>query len=383
LGKRLGIFAAHVTDPQENDAPEQGADAPDKGADTAGARLAARKAAKAARKAAKRGRGADQVEAEALKRATVAADWAQTHRRTILIGIGVLAVGLVGFWGYMHHVQTTGQAASSALWGAVETADAEIRVGDAPPADADDEEKTFATVTARAEAALEAYRKVNRDHGGTLSASWATLGEASALYELGKWAEARDKFERAYRQVGADDIAITWAALEGIVFTYEAEEKWDDALGKLEELGQASGGRFKDFADYHRARIQMAKGDTTAAKETLQTLLERLRSPENAKEVGQLSGLMSSAEVRLGEIDPSTMTRRAPGGLPPGFGPPGFGVPPGMGGPPGGGFGGTSEDVQRQIQELLQKMGQGGGPGAPGAPGAPAAPSGGGAPEGP
>jgi hypothetical protein len=356
-----------ATDEQENPTHDaEDASAPERPADTPGARLAARKAAKAARKAAQRGRSADQVEADALKRATIATDWAHKHRQAILIGIGTLVVAVGAAWAYAHHTQTAARTASDALWAAVETVRSEIRAGGADEA-TDSSEKSFESASARTEAALEAYRDVEKKHPGTPPAAWAALGVASALFDQGKWAEARAGFEKVISDSGDQDVAIVWAALEGIVFTYEAEENWDGALSKLEELSQSGSGRFKDFADYHAARIHMAKGDATKAKETLRALIDRIRDPENAAKVGQLGSLASAAELRLGELDPSTVSAR-PSAMP------GFGMP-GMQGMPG--MGGTSEEVQRQIQELLQKMGQeAGGAGGAGAPGAPSAPEG-------
>src|SRR5690606_26959012 len=169
----------------------KGAKARSKDGMTAGARLAAAKAAKAARKAAKRGKEkkeqdpvAQMRESELAKKAQEAGSWA-AENRSIVLAAAVLLVVAVGAWiGWTQYSQSQAQAAGALLRDAIEIAQAEI----VPEAEGDDaaesDAPTFPTEQARAEAALEAYRRVLTEYGGSDAAVWARLGEADALATL-------------------------------------------------------------------------------------------------------------------------------------------------------------------------------------------------------
>ncbi len=319
--------------------------------ETAGQRLAAAKAAKAARKAAKRGRQAEVVETKALKRAEVAGEWARSNRRTLIVAMVVIGAVVAGATGWSIHQEEKAQEASAVLWDAVETARAQI-LPEGEGADPDADRPTYPTGEARAERAAERYAKVVEQYPDTAAATWARLGQGNALFDLGKHEEAREAYEKALAE-GGDDPIVAWRALEGIAFTYEANEQWDEAIERFGELGELEGQRWTDIADYHRARMHLAKGDEARAKETLRGLVERLRGER--EDEPDLEYVLFQAELRLSALDSSLVPRQQapfPGGA-------GFG---GQGGGPGGDI---SPEQLQQILERLQKQGVGGA-GAPG-----------------
>ena len=332
---------------------------------TPGQRLAAAKAAKAARKAAKRGRTQELTEDKVEKQAAKASEWAHENRRTIYMAVGAVVVGVVGALAWSSYQSSNNAAASEQLWAAVETAQAEI--GEGQPED--DDAERFATSAARAEKAVERYRTVLADHSGSAPAIWARLGEATALYEQGEMEEARAAFEKALTEAG-DDPIVAWRAIEGIGFTYEATESWDEAISHFQELAELDGGTFRDIANYHLGRMHLAKGDDVRAKEILRELVTSLQDQQADGPV--LPYVLAQAEARLMRLDPSLVpaSRR------------GMGSSPGMG-PAGAGAGGPGDLSPEQIQELLQRLQsqQGGAP--PGMPAMPRPPPGAGPPEGP
>jgi tetratricopeptide (TPR) repeat protein len=343
-------------------APEPGKPGKEKAPPSAGARLAAQKAAKAARKAAKRGK-TNVVDSAVAKRAAVASEWATTNRRTVYVVLGALALAIGGFTIWKMIESSRAEEASAALQDAVETANAPIRAAGDAPAEEDEELETYPTIRARAEKALREYRTVVSNYGGTDAAVWARLGQAAALYDLERWADSRQAFEKAMQE-GGDDPSVTWRALEGIGFTYEAEEKWPEALQRYQELSRTGGRAFRDVAEYHLARMYLAQGDDVRAKETLRTLVERLQGRategDESEDATQLQYTLTQAEARLAELDPSAVPRRGGAG--------GMGGMGGMGGP-GGPESLTQEQIEELIRNMQKKMGNkappGGGGGGP------------------
>ncbi len=241
---------------------------------TAGERLAAQQAAKAARKAAERGRDAELVEEKAIAQAAVAKDWLQDNLKPLgLAAAGVLIVAAIGIgWSTYRRAQT-------------ETAGEQL-----------------AAVLEREAAApgelAAAYAAVAEQHPKTLAAGWARVGEGRALLQQGQWAGARTAYEAALEST--EDEAVRWAALEGIAYALEAEQSYDQALERLEEL-RALDPSIAPIAAYHQGRILMAQGKLEDAKIKLEAVLSDLKDPE----APALPYTREQTEARLARIDPS------------------------------------------------------------------------------
>jgi len=248
---------------------------------TAGQRLAASRAAKSARKAAERGRQAELVEDKALAQAAVAKDWLAENLKLLgLAAGGVLLVAAVGI-GWSTFAQDKNDEAGKHLAAVLESNvydDAEL---------------------------AESYAAIVRDHEGTVAATWALIGEGRALYGQGKLEQARDAYTAALEST--DDETLQWAALEGIAYTFEAEQAYDQALEKLDAL-RALSKEVAPIAGYHQARILMQRGKNDEAKVKLQGVLASLRQP-NAP---SLPFTRAEAESRLALLDPSLAPTTAP-----------------------------------------------------------------------
>jgi len=248
---------------------------------TAGQRLAASRAAKSARKAAERGRQAELVEDKALAQAAVAKDWLAENLKSLgLAAGGVLLVAAVGI-AWSTFAQDKNDEAGKHLAAILESNvydDAEL---------------------------AESYAAIVRDHEGTVAATWALIGEGRALYGQGKLEQARDAYTAALEST--DDETLQWAALEGIAYTFEAEQAYDQALEKLDAL-RALSKEVAPIAGYHQARILMQRGKNDEAKVKLQGVLASLRQP-NAP---SLPFTRAEAESRLALLDPSLAPTTAP-----------------------------------------------------------------------
>jgi tetratricopeptide (TPR) repeat protein len=335
------------------------ADSKKRAAGSAGARLAAAKAAKAAKKAAKKkmiaaagglpsgmtGGGPGAAEPiEALKESAIgqaaakAGRWAQSNRPLAYGIAAALAIALLGGLGWSWWQAIEAERAGAALAEAVRIANAEVRAqGDQRP-DGDDA-PSFETPQARAEAALDAFRRVVTEHGGTEAARWAQLGAARALFDLGRFDDAREAYEVALRHSGRDPM-IAWRALEGIGFTYEAEGELQAAIERYEELRRIDDGAYAVAADYHIARLRMAMGQRLEATNQLRTLIEQIRSDAETSEPA-FPYVLAQAELRLRELDPGASSE---GGASRRIG------------PRGGGSTGVSEGLEGIPPEILEQL---------------------------
>ena len=241
---------------------------------SAGARLAASRAAKSARKAADRGRQAELVEDKALAQAAVAKDWLSENLKPLgLAAGGVILVAAIGI-GWSTVAGNKNKEAGSQL---AVVLDSNVY---------DDGELA------------ESYAAVVRDHEGTVAATWALIGEGRALYGQGKHEQARDAYKAALEST--DDETLQWAALEGIAYTLEAEQSYEQTLEQLDAL-RALGKEVAPIAVYHQARILIQQGRMDEAKIKLQSVLADLRQP-NAP---SLPFTRAEAESRLTLLDPS------------------------------------------------------------------------------
>ena len=146
-------------------------------------------------------------------------------------------------------------------------------------------------------------------------------------------------------------------------FAQEAAGNPGEAQATYERLGNLEDHAYEQVANYHLARLMLARGERDEARTALRELVDSLRADtlEGSSEP-RFPYLLSQAEVRLRELDPSSAT--SAGAMPLGGGP---GGPGGAGGLQlGGGEGGEIDPAQlqeliRQFQARQQGGGEGGG----------------------
>ncbi|MEM7448334.1 MAG: tetratricopeptide repeat protein [Myxococcota bacterium] len=308
---------------------------------TAGQRFAAAKAAKASRKAAQRGRQAEDREQEVLQRASRATQWLRDRGTYFSVGLSVILALLAGvtFWASYTEGQTS--QAGSELWSATQTARARVdRESDPALLDSrssNSDAEVYTSRVERSEKALGRFRKVTRDFAGSEAASWAALGEGAALLEVDRGEDARKAFETALS--ASNDDAVHWRALEGIAFSFEADEAWDQATARLSELKQLGSGVYEHVANLHIARIELARGREEQAKELLQELYERLKDESTLKS----PDMLRRVERSLRELDSALVTPAAT-------------TPLSIGSHGAVGATSTQGPSQAEIQELIRRL---------------------------
>ncbi len=310
---------------------------------TAGQRLAAAKAAKAAKKIAEREERkaaeeaerallegdeeleTDEFEDAAIQQAEQASAWLAGNRNLIVGGISALVViAAVGF-GISEYMKKKSGEVSIHLWHATDALTSPIvPEGEEVPPGVD---QSFPSIGDRANAAIEALDELGTEGGEGLQ-SHAALIRANALYQRGDVSEARDAYNQAL-QASSEDIRQR--ALEGLAFTYEADENWAEAGARFDELEGTAG---EILGDYHQARIAIAQGEEETAKEKLQAVLAALQE----EDAPQMRFVQDQAELRLMAID-STLVQRNAG--------PGNGMDP--------------EQMRRLIEQMQRQQQQRGG----------------------
>jgi tetratricopeptide (TPR) repeat protein len=191
-----------------------------------------------------------------------ARDWLVERQTLVLLAVGVLLVGglLVGLFTYF---SSRGEAKAAQELGAVleilerpvvptpEGTQATPPVGENPP---------FRTTQEQDQALVKALTDFRANHKGTPSAATAALTLGKAEYRLGNLDNALANFSE-YLKAAPQNDPLRAAALEGQGYAFEAQQKYDQALGSFEEMSKVDGGGYLEgMGQYHRARILIQQG---------------------------------------------------------------------------------------------------------------------------
>jgi tetratricopeptide (TPR) repeat protein len=267
----------------------------------------------------------------------------------------VIMAGLAGWIGYevyaWRHARTTEKATGEVL----KALSAEMgKVGSAEPDMGDDrgapsdERRSFATDEERLKTALKEYQLAASSTGSVL----ALLGEAGVAYDLGQYKQAQTAYEKVKQDAAfARDTDIKGRTLEGLGMALEAQQNEEGALKAFRELQNMDSASFSALGLYHQARIARAKGKTEDALKLLDKAGEKLASLKETPGVIRYIG--RQVLELLETIDPKKATeltdklmsseakkQRDEAGMP-GAGPGGKNMSP---------------EMQRRIQELMEKI---------------------------
>jgi tetratricopeptide (TPR) repeat protein len=238
---------------------------------------------------------------------------AMARNRKALAGAAVVVAGLAaGTVAWTLHSEGKQAEAASLYQAAVQIELAPIRTGDEPPEPgASRQGPSFPDYAARNRAALEAFQRVTQRFPNAPIAPTARLSEATTLYDLGRYAEARRVYESI---IGADLAGQEGRALEGLGFSLEALNDLPAALRRFEEMARVQDGAWRDVAVFHQARVLHRMNQDGRAKDLLHGLLERLgRSrPDDALGAGGNATVYEQGQALLRDIDPSDPLARRP-----------------------------------------------------------------------
>lgn len=142
--------------------------------------------------------------------------------------------------------------------------------------------KKFASAEQRASAVLAVLDELMDDYGSTSVAKQARLLQAEALYQLGRYAEAADRFRQYADDGGPRDLVLN--AREGVAYSLEAmamaekdakaqEAGLEKALKAFTDMQPQADGPRHDEALYHQGRILTQLGRDEQARKTFEQVL--------------------------------------------------------------------------------------------------------------
>jgi tetratricopeptide (TPR) repeat protein len=205
---------------------------------------------------------------EFQKQASKGLDYLRERRRGITVAIGaVVGLALVGV--LVWEFQRRAYAKSGwALSRAVDVTTRPVEKEGTPPIP---ERPTgleplphFSTKEEKLSKVAETWREIAEDGSGA-AATTARLGEASALFEQGKYDEAAAAY-RAFLAEGSDVPAAVAVAHEGLGYSLEAKGDIAGAVAAFGELAKPDPkGFYADVGRYHVARLKEAQGQKDQA----------------------------------------------------------------------------------------------------------------------
>lgn len=257
---------------------------------------------------------------DALSRMTTGAGrWIKQNFHIVQWGALAAIVATGGVLFYLSRADKQDAVSSSALASAVAADRGRVLAEDSRT----DEEKelditrTFKSAEERSDTALAAYNKVIDEHGGSGAAMLAKLGQAGVLLDKKDYAHALDAYSAVISSpLAGADPDVKGRAIEGIGFAKEGKGDLDGALASFKELEAIDMKGYKELAQYHQARIHLAKGETDKAKELLKSAHEKLQAPSPDGRSFQF--LEAVVEEMLRKIDPAAAPPRAAFGGPKG-----------------------------------------------------------------
>jgi len=186
--------------------------------------------------------------------------WFEINKRAVIWGLGLIVVAIAGTIIWKSQRQARLEASSGALL-AVTTANKQ----GVPVAELD---------------------KVAQNHSGSAAAAQAALLAGKELFQQGKYAEARARFESVKSGAGSDDVAA--AAQYGLAACLDAEGKLPEALAAYQTVADYPGGKhLAGLARLTAARILESQGKLKEALASYDTVL-RTPTSTAAQEASQL-----------------------------------------------------------------------------------------------
>lgn len=195
----------------------------------------------------------------------------QEHRNTVAMGAGAVLLVLVagiGYWAWTTRSENRAQALLGDAIVIMQSPVEEPKPGAKPGATG------YATVQARAEAALAKFAEVYNAYPSTDAGIASRYYAASALSMLGRHAEAAARFQETVDRAGANSFYGRVARL-GVVEANTQAKKYDEAITAAQALvnNTSDDSIPRDALLMELGRVQAAAGKKTEAKQTLDKVI--------------------------------------------------------------------------------------------------------------
>jgi predicted negative regulator of RcsB-dependent stress response len=222
------------------------------------------------------------------------------HAMRLGIFFGVIAVIVIGYttWSWWKGRKLT--SASEIYARAVALSEVPVEAppppgpdGKAPPAAPEEDDpntppdprglpKKFASAEERARAVLAELEELAADYGSTGVGRQGILLQAESLYQLGRYADAAERYREYADGGGPEDLVLS--AREGLAYSLEGQamaekdakarqDGLEKTLKAFADMQPQSDGPRRDESLYHQARIQAELGRRDEARQTLEQIL--------------------------------------------------------------------------------------------------------------
>lgn len=245
---------------------------------------------------------------DAFQRAGAGArDWLVERQSLAAVAVGVLLLGglIVALLSYF---SGRGEAkAAKELSAALEILERPVvnlpeGTQVAPPAG---EGAPFKTAQEQDQALVKALTEFRATHKGTSPAATAALPLGKAEYRLGNHDAALAAFSEYLKSAPPKD-PLRASALEGQGYAYEAQQKYDQALGAFEEMAKVDAGGFLEgMGQYHRARILILQGKKEEAASVLVKIPVDHPNSTAARLATERTALLAAEGVKIPEPAPA------------------------------------------------------------------------------
>ena len=195
----------------------------------------------------------------------------QEHRNTVAMAGGAILLVLVAGIGYWAWTTRSENRAQALLGDAIVIMQSPV---EEPKSGAKPGGTGYATVQARAEAALAKFAEVYNAHPSTDAGIAARYYAASALTMLGRHAEAAARFQETVDRAGANSFYGRMARL-GVVEANTQAKKYDEAISAAQALvnNTSDDSIPRDALLMELGRVQAAAGKKAEAKQTLDKVI--------------------------------------------------------------------------------------------------------------
>ena len=305
----------------------------------------------------KRNLDASEVMDDALARSThAAANFLTKHFNKVQWVIMAGLVGWIGYEVYAWRHDKNAEKATEAIFKALAAETGKVGADSADVGERGgptDVRRSFATDEERLKAAKTEYLAASGNVGDKASVL-ADLGAAGTQYDLGLFKDAQASFEKVTRHPAyATDRDIKGRTLEGLAMAIEAQKNDDQALKVFRELQNMDVPNFSALGLYHQARILKGQGKNEDALKLLDKAGEKLvplkETPAVIKYIGtQVVEMLESLDPKKAkELTDKLMSTEARKRMEESK------ALGGLGGPGGQNI---SPELQKRIQEMMEKQ---------------------------
>lgn len=159
-----------------------------------------------------------------------AVQWTAIHRRPLVWALGLVLLGLAGYFGYTTWESRQSEAANAALGSAMRIMNEQLRPAGMPPVEG---EESFTSIADRAKAAGKQFKAVADKYSYTKPGKIARYMEGVTAMQVGDGASAEQKFKAV---ADSSDKNIAALAKMALASYYRSSNKLSDATRIYKDL---------------------------------------------------------------------------------------------------------------------------------------------------